>query len=321
MSSSTTSSFTEADDYQANLREIMAEFVVTSPQPFTARTTRITLHHLHLLRARETLPRIAYIALPPELVFISFSSDPALPLFWRGLTLEPGEIMLHSRGERLHQRILGASCWGLISLPPATLATFGEVVIGRAVAPPVSGQILRPSARDRRHLLRVHTEAAHLAENRPQVLGHPEVVRAMEQELAEVLVTCLTACEVRTESNSVRRTATIMHAFEDLLTTGLHQSLLLPEICAAIGVSERTLRGCCAVVLSVSPLRYIQLRRLKRVRAAILRADPKKARVADLASYGGFTQPGRFAVLYRAAFGETPSTTLRRAGGNSPIFL
>jgi transcriptional regulator GlxA family with amidase domain len=84
--------------------------------------------------------------------------------------------------------------------------------------------------------------------------------------------------------------------------------------------SEHTLRGCCAVVLGVSPLRYIQLLRLNRVRAAILHADAKKARIADLAADGGFTRPGRFAVLYRTAFGEAPSTTLRRAGGDLPIF-
>jgi hypothetical protein len=58
----------------------------------------------------------------------------------------------------------------------------------------------------------------------------------MEQELAEVLVRCLTACEVRNESSSARRTATIMHDFEHFIETSLHQSLLLPELCAAIGV-------------------------------------------------------------------------------------
>ncbi len=314
MPGSATSSFADADDYQASLRDILTEFVVTQRGAFSARMTRITLRHLHLLRTQETLSRVAYVALPPELVFVSFSADPALPLVWRGVTLEPGEIMLHSRGERLHQRTIGVSCWGLISLPPASLATFGKVLTGSALAPPVSGQILRPTARDRRHLLRVLTEAAHLAGTRPHILGHPQVVRAMEQELADVLVACLTDCKVRIETGAMRRAARIMNGFEDFLATNLHQSLHLPELCAAIGVSDRSFRNCCAAVLGVSAWRYMQLRRLTRVRAAIVRADPKKARIAELAVRGGFTQRGRFAALYRAAFGETPSTTLRRAG-------
>jgi transcriptional regulator GlxA family with amidase domain len=49
------------------------------------------------------------------------------------------------------------------------------------------------------------------------------------------------------------------------------------------------------------------------VHAAILRVRGGRMRIADLARQAGFTEPGRFAALYRATFDETPSTTLRRA--------
>jgi transcriptional regulator GlxA family with amidase domain len=61
------------------------------------------------------------------------------------------------------------------------------------------------------------------------------------------------------------------------------------------------------------------LRRLKRARGALRNADPATASVAEIARSGGFTELGRFAVIYRTAFGESPSTTLRRAPG-SEIF-
>ena len=89
----------------------------------------------------------------------------------------------------------------------------------------------------------------------------------------------------------------------------------MPELCALIGVTERTLRSCCAEFLGISPSRYVLLRRLKRVRIALRDADPNTADVAELARYCGFTELGRFAGVYHAAFGETPSTTLRRAPG------
>ena len=265
------------------------------------------------MRAQETQARVAYVVLPANSIFVSFSSDPALPLVWRGLTLDPGEVVLHGRGERLHQRTVGACCWGLISLSPASLAEFGKALTGRKLAPPKSGKILHPSTRDRKHLLRIHAEAARLAETRPQILDHPAVVRAMEQELACVLVSCLTKSRERIETDAMRWAADIMVRFEDVLATSPHHRRHLAELRAAVGVPERTLRNYCAAFLGMAPLQYLQLRRLNLVHAAILRADRTTTRIGELARSGGFTELRRFAALYRDAFGETPSATLRRS--------
>jgi AraC-like DNA-binding protein len=84
---------------------------------------------------------------------------------------------------------------------------------------------------------------------------------------------------------------------------------------AAIGVSERTLRACCHEFLGMSACRYLLLRRLNRVRRELLHSDPATTRIADQARRHGFTELGRFAVVYRTVFGETPSSTLRNAPG------
>jgi|SRR5271166_1529259 len=310
MPGSATDSFAEAADYQAHLNDIFAGFVLATPGPFAAHATRATLHHFLLLQSRENLSRVAFVALPPDRVFISFSSDPACPLIWRGLPLEPGEIMLHGRGERLHQRTVGPCRWGFIALPPASLAAAYKTETGSAQAAPALGRILRPSRRDRQHLLRLHREAADLAETRPPILGHPEVVRAMDQELEGALMACLTNSEARTETDVSRRAGDVMVRFEDVLASQPCQKLRLAEVCGRIGVSQCVMHNFCAAFLGVSPQKYMRLRRLHLVRAAIHRADG--AGVAELARHAGFTEPSRFAALYRAAFGETPSTTLLR---------
>jgi len=312
MPGSSTSSFTCAEDYQAELSDVVAAFVVTSPAAFTASATRITLRHLHLLRARESLSRVACVSLPSDRAFISFSSDPALSLVWRGLALEPGEIMFHGRGERLHQRTVGGSCWGFIALSAASLAGFSKIETGRALAIPASGRILRPSPRDRKHLLRVHREAARLAETGPHILAHPEVVRAMDEELAGVLVACLIDSEARPETDAERRAGEIMARFDEVLAADPGRTLHLADVCDRLGVSGRLFRELCLACLGVSALKYMQLRRLSLVRAAILRAASHEARIGDLARHAGFTKHSRFTAHYRAAFGETPSMTLRR---------
>jgi AraC-like DNA-binding protein len=48
------------------------------------------------------------------------------------------------------------------------------------------------------------------------------------------------------------------------------------------------------------------------VRGALRNADPDMVTVTEIARRYGFTQFGRFAGAYRAVFGESPSTTLKR---------
>jgi transcriptional regulator GlxA family with amidase domain len=55
------------------------------------------------------------------------------------------------------------------------------------------------------------------------------------------------------------------------------------------------------------------LRRLNKARAALRRADPSTASVAQVARNHHFLELGRFAVTYRTTFGELPSATLQRS--------
>ena len=199
-----------------------------------------------------------------------------------------------------------------MGLTPEQLERYGGALSGKALSAPAVARILRPAARHTARLRRLHAQACRLAETRPKVLAHPEVARAVEQGLIYALVTCLVA-KARDEGVARRHHANIMVRFEEVLGDHPNRQLHMPELCALIGVTERTLRSCCAEFLGISPGRYVLLRRLRYVRIALRDADPDMANVAELARRYGFKEPGRFAGVYQAAFGETPSTTLRRA--------
>lgn len=68
----------------------------------------------------------------------------------------------------------------------------------------------------------------------------------------------------------------------------------------------------------MSPKRYLVLRRLHQVQRALRAAAPEAATVTEVAMRYGFWQLGRFAVEYRARFGEPPSATLRRPPDRLP---
>jgi len=71
----------------------------------------------------------------------------------------------------------------------------------------------------------------------------------------------------------------------------------------------------------MGPISYDRLRRMSLVRRTLRRGDGAASSVSEVALRYGFRSLGRFAVNYRAAFGEPPSTTLRRVGDRSIVRL
>jgi AraC-like DNA-binding protein len=90
-------------------------------------------------------------------------------------------------------------------------------------------------------------------------------------------------------------------------------SELTPTILARVAcVSVRTLHAAFLTQLGESPMAYVRRVRLGRVRAELLRSDPSRVRVTDIAMRWGFLHLSRFAQQYRDQFNELPSVTLHR---------
>ena len=254
MPGSGTCTFIDPDDYQASLGPTPLDFLLVSDRgEFNARATSARLHHLYLFRSEEDFPRIAYISLAPALVFVGFAARGSRPMVWGGVELQPGDIMLHSRAERFHQRTAGSCSWGFIGLASAQLEGYSEAVVGRVVGAPSAALILRPAMRNLARLLRLHAQACRLAETRPKIMTNPEVARALEQGIIHALMTCLQTTRVGGKGLARARHERIMIRFEEVLAERLSQPLRMPELCGLIGVTERTLRLCCAEFLGISP--------------------------------------------------------------------
>ena len=80
----------------------------------------------------------------------------------------------------------------------------------------------------------------------------------------------------------------------------------------SVGVSERTLRNAFADVHRESPKRYFLNERLRRAQQALTDVRCAGTTVTAVATQYGFYELGRFALQYKAMFGESPSHTLRR---------
>lgn len=255
--------FTDPDDYRAGIGigGASVNLVVNNKHAFNGRLTWLKQRDLYLLIARENVPRIACFSLAPTRTFISFPASLNTTLIWGGVALQFGDVVFHSPGERAHQWTKRASTWGLASLPSEQFTTYGKVLTGlELTAPPVS-RVLRPRPSAISRLRRLHASACRLAETRPEIHAHTEVVRAIEQEYIHALISCLTAKDAYGNLVIKRRQEDIVLKFEDVLRDHANQTLSVRKVCAALGVTYQALRLSCADVLGVSSSRYIRLKR------------------------------------------------------------
>jgi len=297
--------FTDADAYQANL-PAATRLLVTRAGEFRARLTRVELADLHLVHARETVSRIAYLTPSPQWVFIDFPAHRASSLICGGIQLQMGDFTFRGLGERLHQRTAAATTWGSIALTPAALRAYGKTLAGRDIIPPSCGEILHPPAADRRQLLRLHAEAVRIAETKLNHIGHSEVARAVDQDLIWALLTCLTTGERRGDSTVRRAGASVMVQFEEALMARPGRPLHVSEIRDTIGVSEHLLETSCLEVLGMGPAQYLRLRILDEVRRALVHADPAGESDAKVTKRFGFADLGHFLTEFQSAFGDLP---------------
>ena len=182
--------FTDPDSYRASLREAGIRLVLTGCVDFGARISWLDMRCLRLLAIEEKAPREASISLPPSPLFVSFPLADRPSLLWNGTRLRRGDLVLHASGDQFHQGTTGATRWGLMSIAAKDLAQYGRALLGAELSPGAT-RLLHPPARNASDLLRLHAQAGRLARTKPGLLGRPEVVRALEQELVRALVTAL----------------------------------------------------------------------------------------------------------------------------------
>jgi AraC-like DNA-binding protein len=318
--------FADPYAYQASVRAADVELFLPERGEFRGSLMQIDLHRLWMQRGSESLPGISHSATPNGRAAIEFLTGANQPPYqYNGIHVRPGEIVINDL-HLGHRRWSTPHSWRAMSLTPTDLAEVGRALLGRELTVPPVGRVVRPTPDLMKRLLSLHVEATRLARPAPDMLRHPEVARALEQALIHVMIRCWSARASIELRVSIRRHSVIMSRLEEFSAIN-HQSSVYPgEICTALGVSERLLHMCCHEQLGVGPHRYLGLRRMHFTRRALMHADPATTTVTEIAANHGFCELGQFSVQYRALFGESHSTSLRRppderANKNQPVGL
>ncbi|MEY9952096.1 AraC family transcriptional regulator [Leifsonia sp. EB34] len=144
-------------------------------------------------------------------------------------------------------------------------------------------------------------------------LTHPLAVQQLERSLIQALLfaqphnyTAALAAPAPAAG-----TRPLVKAVELLRSDPAHP-WTVAELAAEVSVSVRSLQEEFRRSLDTTPTTYLRRLRLEEVQRELSAAEPGTVRVTDVAMRWGFVHLGRFAAEYSRAFGERPSTTLRR---------
>ncbi|MGQ5264474.1 AraC family transcriptional regulator [Micromonospora sp. ZYX-F-536] len=145
------------------------------------------------------------------------------------------------------------------------------------------------------------------------LFDHPQVAARFEQGLIAQLLLAHrhTYSDLLAEPPRHPAPGRLVRQACALITDHHGEALTVGDVAEALRVSVRTLQDCFRRELQTTPTAYLRACRLYAAHRA-LRATVPGVSVTTVALQHGFVHLGRFAADYRARFGESPSTTLRR---------
>jgi AraC-like DNA-binding protein len=103
-----------------------------------------------------------------------------------------------------------------------------------------------------------------------------------------------------------------MRRVEDYVCANLDNAITRDELADTAGVSIRSLNRAFDKRYGSGPMSFVRQRRLDACYTKLLGSEPDSTTVSTMAMTYGFSHLGKFAMAYKNAFGESPSTSLKK---------
>jgi AraC-like DNA-binding protein len=187
-------------------------------------------------------------------------------------------------------------------------------MIGRSLRDPLrfdlGVRMDTPETRSMRHyidLLRLELETDESLSARPVVVGQLE-----DLIMTSLLLGARHNYSDRLSAEPGDAAPRCVRRAKEIIEDHAHEPLTVEDIAESVGMSVRSLQAGFQRHTGVSPMAYLRDVRLELVHKALVTADSSNGiTVTDIALDNGFTHLGRFAQVYRARFGASPSETLK----------
>jgi AraC family ethanolamine operon transcriptional activator len=227
---------------------------------------------------------------------------------WNG-ELAEGDVCICSGGQSQKGHFRGATSYVAVSLP---LPEIGQVARALDGLDWSRSGLYRPSPQTRADLRRkLATCISMLQSFGPDLSGRARAF--LRDEILDSYLDALADAVLAGSSPMPPAPGEeIVGLVEDYLDERHPARVRVNDLCAALKISRRTLYRAFHETLGVGPKAYLRLTALSMARCVLVEASPGTTSVTEVALNHGFPELGRFSVLYRQMFGESPSDTLRR---------
>lgn len=136
----------------------------------------------------------------------------------------------------------------------------------------------------------------------------------MRDRVATALIDALVNGDIKTDHLAHQLQTASMARIDRLIDENRHTPIGLQELCEKSGMAMRTIEAIVRRRMQMTAHAYLQLRRLRFARTALLNPSGL-TNVTGIAMTYGFTHLGRFSSIYRNTYGELPSETLQNVLG------
>ena len=306
-------SFSDCEGFKDLVKHDDAEITQIEPGRFANSVSLIPLEHMMFRYGKKATPWISTGTAEPGHISLLVDLNYRILPTVNGLRQEGRPFVQLYGGGAEHCTV--AHDPGEFAFVPIPAPILEQALqrLGIDVLPVNSGRLTAIHADDETfHLLNDTFQGLRTsAEETPELFLSQEVRRTVERELLTRLALVIERAG-RVPGNSHPRIVrmSVFRKAREFLDAKAHTPVYLAELCGVVGVPERTLRATFQTMLGVSPLKYLQLRRMRQVRHALQHSNKRERSVKQVALSSGFWQLGRFAVEYKRLFGESPSQTL-----------
>jgi AraC family ethanolamine operon transcriptional activator len=307
--------YTEPADLRDSIAGVAMQVTPLRHDDFYADITTIRMGDVVLVYG-ECSPLSLVGAPTPGTVALQFPLDNVETLTLNGRPLPALGFCLHAPGAQLVRSNTQANSYSLLVMSPEVADRHLGDEAGRLMLPAAQSEMRVARPEDWERMARLVRAAGTIAREHPDILlfEHPrQALRSSLLGVAHDLVqgSWKLAQPARGPGSEVWH-QTVLGA-EAYLNAHLDRPIYTEELCKELGISPAKLAEAFHALLGTSPHRYLKLRRLNLVRAALSRRDREPPLIKTVALSHGFWHLGQFSHDYREHFGETPSQTLARA--------
>ena len=305
--------FTEPEQVTNAQGGVFCQVVPAAPGPFAAALHSISMGDV-TLNMGQVSPCMGLLRTAPDRAVLQLPLEGAEGLVLNTVPYRPGMVDTYAGGADLLRVGSRPNSFATLVLPSDAVEKLLEPTAEARLLKPGSFALLQPPPASWNQAKRLIIAARATASTIPGIFEAEQPRCALRDALLKA-ARDLVSPELDVKiliPRSTRARRRIVISADEYLRAHMDRPIYTEELCDALAASASSLAEAFRTVFGVSPHRFLKLRRMTMVRAALQSPEGPTPLVKSVVLSHGFWHLGQFAHDYRETFGEAPSETLAR---------